>query len=90
LNFAHRYWPLLTSAAHGHHPANPPVSQVSYRETSAALMKQPQSKIPLIAHNWTFTQFSSGRTLRPQRTQLFSIALLLLARIRSRGRAFPI
>src|SRR5713101_9596178 len=38
-------------------------------------MKQPQSNTALLAHKWTFTQFSSGRTLRPQRTQLLSIAV---------------
>src|SRR6266852_3945422 len=38
-------------------------------------MKQPQSNTALLAHKWTFTQFSSVRTLRPQRTQLLSIAV---------------
>src|SRR5260370_15597429 len=38
-------------------------------------MKQPQSTTALLALKWTFTQFSSGRTLRPQRTQLLSIAV---------------
>ena len=38
-------------------------------------MKQPQSNTALLAHKWTFTQFPSGRTLRPQRTQLLSIVV---------------
>ena len=37
-------------------------------------MKQPQSKTALLAHRWTLPQFSSVRTLRPQRTQLLFIA----------------